>query len=116
MKLEAAIERWREVAIALPDTDEGISCKGTVLEARTVKVDTRAFLFLGKKDLRLKLEKSIAAAKKVDGVDVGSGGWTTIRFADGLPDFALVEKWIRESYALVAVGTKKPKKKKKKKR
>lgn len=109
------MERWRALAMDLPDTDEGVSCKGTVLESRTVKVDGRAFLFLGK-DVRLKLEKSIAGARKMDGVDVGSGGWTTIRLEDGVPDVELVEKWIRESYALVAVGTAKKKKKRKKKK
>lgn len=115
MKRESALKRWREIALELPDTDEGISCKGTVLESRTVKVDTRAFLFLGK-DVRLKLDKSIASAKKVKGVEVGSGGWTTIRLEESSPDVDLVEKWIRESYALVAMGTAKKKKKTKKRK
>jgi predicted DNA-binding protein (MmcQ/YjbR family) len=106
------------------DTSEGFSCKRTVLEARTVKVDGRVFLFLGNKgDVRLKLEVSLASAKKLakqrpDVYGVGGGGWTRISLAVEAPPRELLEKWIEESYGLVAGvrAKKKTKAKAKKKR
>jgi predicted DNA-binding protein (MmcQ/YjbR family) len=109
-----------EIAMALPDTSEGVSCKGTVLESRTIKVDGRAFLFLGKKDARLKLEKSIASAKKLAAkkpaiYSIGAGGWTKIALAEDLP-LDTLDTWIRESHALIRGPAKKSAKKKTKKR
>jgi hypothetical protein len=123
MTRESILQQLREIGTSLPDTDEGISCKGTILESRTVKVDGRAFLFLGK-DVRLKLKKTVAAAKKLaakkpDVYEVGAGGWTKIMLASELPPIDLLEKWVHESYAVIAGPKKKkapPKKKKKKKR
>ena len=115
MKRESTLERLRAIGTSLPNTDEGVSCKGTVLESRTVKVDGRAFLFLGR-DVRLKLAKSIAAAKKLAAkkpalYTVGAGGWTKIAMDGELPSIDLLEKWIHESYVLVAGPRAKRKKK-----
>ncbi len=60
------LQELRELGKSLDDTTEGWSCKGTVLESRTINVDRRAFLFLGNKgEVRLKLEASLASAKKL---------------------------------------------------
>src|SRR5581483_5009037 len=80
----ALLEDLRTLGKSFDDTSEGVSCAGTVLESRTIKVDGRAFLFLGKKgEIRLKLERSLAAARKLerqkpDVYAVGAGGWTKI--------------------------------------
>jgi hypothetical protein len=120
MTRETILQQLRTIGTSLPDTDEGISCKGTILESRTVKVQGRAFLFLGK-DVRLKLKKTVAAAKKLaakkpDVYEVGSGGWTKIMLAGELPPIDLLEKWVHESYALVAGPAPKKKAPSKKKR
>lgn len=100
------LQELREFAKTLDDTSEGWSCKGTVLESRTIKVDGRAFLFLGTKGVvRLKLEDSIPEAKKLskkhpDVYEIGSGNWTKIVLDDDV-DRDVMEKWITESYDLI---------------
>ncbi len=116
------LQELRELARTFDDTSEGWSCKGTVLESRTINVDRRAFLFLGSKgDVRLKLQRSLPAARKLaakrpDLYTVGSGGWTKICLGVDIPPRDLLESWIEESYALIAAGTTKAKPKAKAKR
>lgn len=108
------LQELRALGKTFEDTTEGFSCKGTVLEARTIKVDGRAFLFLGNKgEVRLKLGPSLPsarklAAKKPDAYQVGSGGWMKIALGEDIPD-DLLEKWIHESYGLIAGARSKPK-------
>ncbi len=46
------VEALRKLALALPEVEEGVSCAGTALERRTVKVRDKAFVFLGAKPKR----------------------------------------------------------------
>ncbi len=50
-----------EAALALPGAERGIACAGTSLEATTVTTGGKAFVFVGKKDVRMKLGESLAA-------------------------------------------------------
>jgi hypothetical protein len=105
-KLSATL---RKIALALPDTEEGIACKGTKLECPTVAVRGKAFLFLSDGHLRLKLSDSLKEASEIDSCKVGAGGWVQVMF-DGakVPGAKVLECWIGESYQLMA-----PKKKSK---
>ena len=88
------------IALALPDVEEGVSCAGTALESRTFRVKQKAFLFVSKKELRLKLAASLADAKK-RGFEAGAGGWVKLPLEE-LPGDAILKAWIRESHALFA--------------
>ncbi len=88
------------LAMALPDVDEGISCAGTALECRTFLVRKKAFLFLSKDHIRLKLGPSIADAKK-RGFAAGAAGWVKLNL-DELPPRPLLKAWIAESHSLFA--------------
>ena len=97
----------RERAISLPETTEGTSCVN-----RAFKVRNKNFLFVGEKDdgsrkamLKLKdsLEQAEALAENDGRFEVGSAGWTTIRFdVEDRPDVDLLENWVVESYRLFA--------------
>jgi predicted DNA-binding protein (MmcQ/YjbR family) len=98
----------REAALKFPGTEEGVACEGTALEKRTVKVRGKAFLFLGPKDLMLKLVTSLdevnaMAANEPARYKVGAHGWVTITHDDvaTLPH-AVIVNWIQESYRLAA--------------
>ena len=55
----------RSLALKYPDCEEGIACKGTAIECSTFKVKGKAFLFVGRTEVRLKLADSIAEARKL---------------------------------------------------
>lgn len=94
------------IATSLPDVTTGIACAGTALESQTFTTNKKAFLFVSKKDVRLKLAASTAGAKKA-GFDVGANGWVKIPLTE-LPAAAVLKKWIAESHALMAPATKAP--------
>lgn len=98
----------RELALRYPEAREGVSCEGTALEKRTVTARNKAFLFLGKADVMVKLRDSLAgaarlAAKEPGRYKAGAHGWVTVTFSDGeSPPPGLLEKWLDESYRAVA--------------
>jgi hypothetical protein len=103
----------RKVAMKLPDTEEGISCAGTALERAAFRAKKKTFLFLGVKELRLKLDDSLGEAKKLAAkepeiFEVGGGGWVLVRYAGAKMAKGLLERWIGESHRLMT----EPKKKK----
>jgi hypothetical protein len=91
------------IASALPNVDVGIACAGTALESRTYRVGTKSFLFVSKKDARLKLAASADEARAL-GCAVGANGWVTLVLA-ALPAAAVVKRWVAESHALMAGGS-----------
>lgn len=97
-------------ALRLPGAEESVACAGTVIEKRTVRSGGKAFLFVGPKDLMLKLGPSLAEAQKLalekpENCRTGSGGWVSLRFEDELPLAAKrLEGWVRESHALLGGG------------
>ncbi len=96
----------RKRALRHPDTTEGVACEGTALEKQTVKVKSKAFLFLGLSDAMFKLTDSAAEATRL-GFEVGKHGWVRVKL-DRAPPLARLEKWVDESYRAVA-GPKKKK-------
>jgi hypothetical protein len=105
----AELETLRRFALGLPGAEESVACAGTVIEKRTVKAGGKAFLFLGSKDLMLKLGKSLAQARKLAHDDperckAGTGGWVSIRFESGLPlPVARLRAWVAESHAILSI-------------
>jgi hypothetical protein len=98
----------RPIAMSFPEAEEGVACKGTAIECTTFKSRNKAFLFVGAKEIRLKLQTSIAeaamlAAKEPDRYQAGKIGWVTVRLHPGeaLP-IDILERWIDESYRLLA--------------
>ena len=97
----------RAVAMALPEATEGQSCVN-----RAFKAGGKNFAFLGEKEgecgLRLKLGASIdelvrRAESQPDRYQVGTAGWTMLRFdPDDPPAPDDLETWIVESFRLLA--------------
>jgi hypothetical protein len=97
------MQALRSFALKLPETETGIACAGTAVECETVKVGGKAFLFLGKPILRLKLKESIAEAEGFASCKLGAGGWTAIDSSgDDVPALAVLKRWVEESYGLQA--------------
>lgn len=98
----------RLLALRYPEAEEGIACQGTALECSTVIVRNKAFLFLSAAELRLKLGDSLAeaaglAAKSPELYAVGVHGWVKVTLPkDQPPPPGLLERWIDESYRLLA--------------
>src|ERR1043166_6695539 len=96
----------RALALKFPACEEGIACKGTALECTTFNVKGKAFLFVGRKEIRFKLGDSIDDAKKLAAKEptrytVGANGWTKIAFSDNEPlPMDVVKPWVDESYRL----------------
>ncbi len=95
-----------EAASRLDGVRAGVACAGTAIEAKTYTVSGKAFLFVCAKNLRLKLqgaiaEASAAARRSPSSIQVGSGGWTTLKFGAELRvDDATLKRWVAESHAL----------------
>lgn len=94
-------------AAGIPGVSTGVACAGTALESRTFTAGSKAFLFVGTKDVRLKLGPSLPKARALaqrypHGVRVGAGGWTTIALqADPGPTAATLRTWVSESHAMI---------------
>jgi hypothetical protein len=102
------MQALRKAALRYPGTEEGVACEGTPIESRTVKARNKAFLFLTVGHARLKLRESLPEAtklaqKKPDQLQVGAGGWVKATLsADGSTPLDVLERWIGESYRLMA--------------
>ena len=88
------------IALALPDVEQGIACAGTALESRTYQTGKKAFLFVAKKQARLKLDASVEQARKL-GFAAGASGWVMLPL-DALPPASVAKRWIAESHALAS--------------
>ena len=98
-----------DVARKLPGTEEGIACAGTALETRTAKVSGKAFLFLRAADLRLKLDASLPAAKRLaaahpDACKAGNGGWVWAALSKPVVPLPTLKSWVKESHRLFATS------------
>jgi hypothetical protein len=102
----AFVRALGKIAQKQPDVEVGVACKGTALESTTFRARKKAFLFVGAGNARLKLETSLAEAKKLEKkglCTVGSNGWVAMSLtASGHPTVDVVERWIGESYRCVA--------------
>jgi len=94
-----ASQAIRRHALSLPGTEEGTSCVN-----RSFSSGNKNFAFLGEVDdecrLRLKLRDSVHEVESR--FEVGTAGWTMIRFApDQAPRADELNRWITESYRLI---------------
>lgn len=102
-----AVQALRKAALGYPETEEGVACKGTVLESTTVMIRKKAFVFLRSSEARLKLRESLKemaalATKNPGHYGIGANGWASIKFIDdAAPPLELLEKWVGESYRVV---------------
>jgi hypothetical protein len=97
----------RKAALSFPEVEEGISCDKAAFKARG-----KAFLFVGRGpesyNVMLKLGESLPeaaalAAKEPDCCKVGGTHWVTVTLPIGRsPPAGLLERWITESYRLLA--------------
>ncbi len=107
----------RTLAMKYPEAEEGVACKGTALECATFKTRNKTFLFVGGANLRVKLKESLAEAAKLAKAEsgrykVGANGWVEVKFSkDEPPPLDVLERWIGESYRLLAPTKKPPQKK-----
>lgn len=99
-------DHLRASALALPDATEDVSCAGTALECPTVTRRGRAFVFLGRPELRLRLGPSLEDAAALaeqpgSGVRVGGRGWVSVRVEGPTSDddVARLVRWVAESHA-----------------
>ena len=101
------VRALREAALRHDGVDEGIACPGTPLEKRTLKAAGKAFAFLGRTDVMLKLGPSVKAATKLakaqpTALKVGKNGWVTIKLdGAGAPPLRTLQKWLAESHSLL---------------
>jgi hypothetical protein len=102
----------RTAALGLPGVEEGVACEGTAVESRTFKIRKKAFLFVRRANVMLKLGASADEAAGLASKDaryrIGAGGWLTVTLGDRTapPPLALMTRWIAESYRLYAVDGK----------
>jgi predicted DNA-binding protein (MmcQ/YjbR family) len=98
----------RAVALRYPGAEEAVSCAGTALESASFKARGKAFLFIGKADVKVKLRDSLAEAAELQAaqpgrIRVGAHGWTVVAYGPDRPlPVALLERWIDESFRAVA--------------
>ena len=102
------MEALRRLALEYPGAQEGVACQGTSLEKRTVKAGDKAFLFLGRTDAMFKLRESLPEATRLASREpgryrVGGHGWVTMTLSADEPMLLdVLERWIDESYRLLA--------------
>ncbi len=107
---QAISETLRTAALSLPETSEGTSCVNRAFKARK-----KNFLFIGEKPegvrVMIKVGPSLdeavtLAAERPQHVSVGKTGWVTLLFpADRAPRTELLERWVNESFRMLAPKT-----------
>ncbi len=111
VKESGVAETMRKLAMKLPGAEQSIACAGTAAECRTVKAGGKAFLFLRKTDVMLKLRDLAAeASRQPDRYKVGAGGWTMVSYEalSSMPS-SQHAKLIDDSYRAVGGGKETPK-------
>ena len=96
------MSKLTSMALAFPGVGQDVACAGTALESRTFTVHRKAFLFVSGKCVRLKLDRSIAEARR-HGAQVGLAGWAKVA-SDALPPAAVLKRWIAEGHGLIGGG------------
>lgn len=111
MSTHAPIAALEKRGLSYPETSVGVACAGTAIEARTVKVKKKAFLFLREQDVRLKLKDALPEAQSLAAASGGtleasSNGWIKIDYAKGA-DVPLdtLYRWVDESWRCMATKT-----------
>lgn len=103
----APVVALRKFAMSLPETEEGTSCVNRAFRARK-----KAFAYVGMKPdvyrVMVKLGESADDAvalqkERPDNFKPGMHGWTTVILPhDEVPPGRMLERWVEESYRLLA--------------
>lgn len=106
MAVQTTMEALNQFALQLPETDVGVACAGTALEARTVKRKNKAFLFLRATEARLKLSASLEeavarASREPTRYTVGAHGWVLVQIDGKSAPLDVLKRWVEESHCLV---------------
>jgi hypothetical protein len=110
-----ALQALAAIAARHPDVETGVACKGTAAECVTYKVNGKAFLYLRPAAVMLKLASSVPEVSSFDAKEpgrfnAGVGGWVTVKRPNDAPlPMKAMEKWIAESYGLMAAAPAKKK-------
>jgi hypothetical protein len=105
---DRTLRALRRAALRHPNIEEGLACKGTVIESATFEVQGKAFLFLRPEKAMLRLDRShgeaaTLAAKKPACYKVGSGGWITISLSSPNDlSMKVLSSWVAKRYSLFA--------------
>jgi hypothetical protein len=99
--MSKTVQALRAAALRHADVEEAVACKGTAVESASFKVRKKAFLFLSASHARVKLDASIAKARKL-GCDVGKLGWVKVDLVTKTPPLGTLRAWIAESYRLMS--------------
>jgi hypothetical protein len=98
----------RKLAMKHAGVVEALACAGTAAESAAFKTGKKTFLFARPKEMRFKLKDSVPemtklAAEDPERYESGLGGWCCVKLgAYGLPPVEQVERWVAESYRLIA--------------
>ena len=106
----SAGELLENLALAHPEVQQGIACAGTAVESRTFTIRKKAFLFVRPKAIMLKLRESLPEAVSLSSKEpkrfkakAGAENWITIQLDAGpVPPAKLLERWVAESYRILA--------------
>src|SRR5688572_11490667 len=101
------VETLRKIALTYPETEESVVCDKSAYKARN-----KGFLFVGSDEktynFMLKLKDSLPEASKLAAKEpaayrVGSTNWVTVTLTHNQgPPAGVVERWIDESFRLLA--------------
>jgi hypothetical protein len=110
-RIEKLLEEMAQFALRYPDATAGLACAGTAIESRTALTSKRAFVFLRRKEFRMKVGASFAevealAAAHPDQYEAGKNGWIKVTLETGAdPTAEQWQRWIDESFRLMATKT-----------
>lgn len=107
MDVSKSMQKFIDVAMGLPEVEEGMSCNKLAYKA-----GKKGFMYIGQSeagyDVKLKLgEESIGemeglAEKEPDYYHLGPSGWIEIRMPHGkAPAVGKIRKWVKESFVLL---------------
>ena len=107
-KIDKVFEKFSEVALRLPEAEEGSSCNKVAYKARK-----KAFLYLGEKDgswnIMLKLTESANdvddVAAVAEDLSVNDKGWLSASFSGEQMVPKKVLGWVEESYRALVPKT-----------
>jgi len=110
-RIDALLAAMAEFALRYPEVTEGVACAGTPIESRTVLTGKRAFVFLRRKEVRMKVGDAFAevaalAEAQPNRYEAGKGGWIKVVLEAGAdPTADEWQRWIDESFRLMATKT-----------
>lgn len=110
-RVDELLDAMAQHALQYPEVTEGLACAGTAIESRTIITGKKAFLFLRRKEVRMKVGDSFPQLQQLeaahpDQYEAGKAGWIKITLEAGAdPAASDWRRWIDESFRLLATKT-----------